>query len=99
MKTILKKAAIAAAALLALAGCQEKYPNPSYVVGVIEGDFTRTEFKASKNKFKGTWNDGDVISIVTANANIEEGSDHIPYCFYMASDTASRSRRIPTSAP
>ena len=87
MKTILKKAAIVAASLLAMAGCQEKYPDPSYVVGVIEGDFTRTEFKASENKFKGTWNGGDVISIVTANAKIEDSSDHIPYGFYMASDT------------
>lgn len=87
MRMIFKKAAIAAAALLALAGCQERYPNPSYVVGVIEGDFTRTEFKASENKFKGSWNGGDVISIITANSKEEEGSDHVPFGYYMASDT------------
>ncbi|MBR6269603.1 MAG: BspA family leucine-rich repeat surface protein [Bacteroidales bacterium] len=87
MKRLSIGAALIAATLLFLTGCHEKYPNPAYVVGVIEGDFTRTSFKPESDKLKGTWDGGDVISLASTHNEIAEDSDHPEFGLYMASDT------------
>lgn len=80
-------AALSLALMLFSTGCHDRYPDPDYVVGVIEGDFTRTGFRNEGGKFKGIWDGGDVIALTSSNAEIIEGSDHAPYGYYMASDT------------
>ena len=86
MKHIIKSAILAAAALLA-AGCHEKFPNPSYVIGVIEDDFTRTAYTPEANMLKGSWVAGDEITLMTANGTIQDETDHVPFAYLMASDT------------
>ena len=44
-------------------GCEEKYPSPDHVVGVIEGDFTRTAYASEGRTLKGSWKVGDCIDV------------------------------------
>ncbi len=63
MKRLFTPLSVTLAALALVFGCTEKYPSPDHFVGVIAGDFTRTSYTADDNKLKGSWKEGDEITV------------------------------------
>ena len=63
MKRLITQLSVILAAVALAVGCTEKYPSPDHYVGVIAGDFTRTAYTAEGNMLKGSWTEGDEISV------------------------------------
>lgn len=63
MKRLFTPLSVILTAMALAFGCTEKYPSPDHYVGAIAGDFTRTAYTAEGNSLKGSWTEGDEISV------------------------------------